>query len=75
MIVRSTIVAAAFVIMLASPAFAQDLASPGYGYMGPYPYANAQAAPYGWQSYGYYGPWAANNPASIDNNIHTPPNH
>ena len=72
---KSTITAMVLVAMgLASPAFAQ--APPGYYYgdAGSYAYPHEQPAPFAWQPYGYGG-WAPGSAASINYNIHTPPNH
>jgi hypothetical protein len=85
---KSTIAAMMLVAMsLASPAFAQmppgyyyDYA-PGYyygyapGYAGPYAYSYERPGPYGWAPYGYGGGWPPGSAASINYNIHTPPNH
>ncbi|HTV38664.1 MAG TPA: hypothetical protein VMF12_19705 [Xanthobacteraceae bacterium] len=62
-------------ISLASPASAQvyydQVPVVGYyGYVSPYD----QPGPYGGPLFGF-GYWNPNNPHSIDNNIHTPPNH
>jgi hypothetical protein len=70
---------------LASPAFAQ--VPPGYyeyapgNYYGyapgyaPYAYSYEQPGPFGWVPYGYGGGWPPGSAASIEYNIHTPPNH
>ena len=57
---------------LASPAFAQM--SPAYydAYPGAYAYPYAPPPSFGWAPYGYGG-WP--DAASIQYNIHTPPNH
>jgi hypothetical protein len=70
----------------ASPAFAQ--APPGYydytpgyyygygpGYTGPNAYSYEQPRPFGWAPYGYGGGWPPGSAASVEYNIHTPPNH
>jgi hypothetical protein len=86
MISKSTIAAMALVAMsLASPAFAQ--VPPGYGYApgyyygyapgyaAPYAYSYEQPGGYGRTSYGYGGGWPPGSAASVEYNIHTPPNH
>jgi hypothetical protein len=72
MISKSTIGAMVLVATgLASPAFAQ--VPPGYYYGYAAPYADPYAQPEPFAPYGYgYGGWSA---ASINYNIHTPPNH
>lgn len=73
MISKSTIAAMALVAMgLASPAFAQ--APPTYynAYPGAYAYPYEPPPPLGWGPYGYRS-WP--DAATIDYNIHTPPNH
>jgi hypothetical protein len=73
MICKSTIAAIALTVLgLASPAFAQMPPPYDYGYPGAYAYLYDQAGPFGWAPYGYSG-WP--NAASIQYNIHTPPNH
>jgi hypothetical protein len=88
MISKSTIAAMVLITTgLASPSFAQ--VSQGYydSYAGPYAYPYEQPVPYGWRRarhsfsymaevppYGYRG-WPPGSPASIEHNIHTPPNH
>jgi hypothetical protein len=74
MISKSTIPAMMLVTMgLASPASAQVPPGYYYDYAGP-AYSYEQPAPYGWAPYGY-GDWAPSSAASINYNIHTPPNH
>lgn len=73
MIIKSTIAAMVLVAMgLASPAFAQ--APPTYytGYPGAYAYPYEPSPPFGWAP-DSYGGWP--DAATIDYNIHTPPNH
>jgi hypothetical protein len=75
MIRKSTIIAVVLAATgVASPAFAQMPPGYYYDYAGPYAYPGEQPAPYGWEGYGYAG-WPPNSPASINYNIHTPPNH
>ncbi|HEY2530759.1 MAG TPA: hypothetical protein VGJ20_22965 [Xanthobacteraceae bacterium] len=86
MISKSTIAAMALVAMgLGSPALAQAPQgyygyAPGYyydsapGYSGPYAYPYEQPVPFRSAPYGYGG-WPPGSPASVDYNIHTPPNH
>jgi hypothetical protein len=87
MISKSTIAAMALVALsLASPAFAQTPPgyyygyAPGYyygnaaGYGGPYAYSY-EPGPFGWAPYGYGGGWPPGSAASVEYNIHTPPNH
>jgi hypothetical protein len=72
---NSTITAMVLVAMgLASPAFAQVPPGYYYGYAGPSAYPYERSAPFGWPPYGYGG-WPPGSPASINYNIHTPPNH
>jgi hypothetical protein len=85
MISKSTIAAMVLVAMsLASPAFAQM--PPGYGYASdnygyapgypaPYAYSYEQPGAYGWAPYSYGGGWPPGSAASVEYNIHTPPNH
>jgi hypothetical protein len=73
MISKSAIAAAVLVAMgLASPAFAQMPPTYYDAYPGAYAYPYQQPGPFGWAPYGYGG-WP--NAASIEYNIHTPPNH
>jgi len=79
MISKSTIGAMVFVAIGLTPTFAQ--VPPGY-YPGYYydaaPYANPYDAPEpsGLAPYAYgYGGWQSQSAASINYNIHTPPNH
>lgn len=51
------------------PVFVQAPAAYYYGYAYPY----GPPGPYAWGP--YVGYWNPNNPHSVDNNIHTPPNH
>jgi hypothetical protein len=75
MIGKSTIAATVLVtIGLASPAFAQVPPAYYYDYAGPYAYPYGPPAPYGWTPYGYGG-WPGGYAASINYNVHTPPNH
>jgi hypothetical protein len=72
---KSTIAATVLVTMgLAPPAFAQIAPGHYYGYASPYAYPYEQPAPFGEAPYGYGG-WAPGSAASINYNIHTPPNH
>jgi hypothetical protein len=84
---KSMLPAVALVAMsLASPAFAQIppgyyAYAPGYyygnapGFAGPYAYSSEQPGPFGWAPYGYGGGWPPGSAASVEYNIHTPPNH
>ena len=70
---------------LASPAFAEvppayyDYA-PGYysgyapGNAGPFAYSYEQPGTFGWVPYSYGGGWPPGSAASVEYNIHTPPN-
>ena len=82
MISKSTIAAMMLVVMglvvmglvvmgLASPAFAQAPPTSSTGYPGAYAYPYEAPSPFGWAP--DYGGWP--NAATIDYNIHTPPNH
>jgi hypothetical protein len=77
MISKSTIAAMVLAAMglgamgLASPAFAQAPPTPYTGYPGAYAYPYEAPPPFGWAP--DYGGWP--NAATIDYNIHTPPNH
>jgi hypothetical protein len=67
---KSTIAAMVLLAMgVASPAFAQVPWT--YGYAGPYGYPYEPPPPYAWEPYG----WQSSIAASIDYNVHTPPNH
>jgi hypothetical protein len=73
MICKSTIATIALTVLgLASPAFAQAPPTYDYGYPGAYVYLYDQSGPYGWAPDSYSG-WPT--AASIQYNIHTPPNH
>lgn len=75
MIGKLTIAAMALVTVgLASPAFAQLPPAYYYGSAGRYAYPYERPAPFGWAPYGYGG-WPSGSAASINYNIHTPPNH
>jgi hypothetical protein len=87
MISKSMIATMMLVAMgLASPAFAQvppgyyDYAPgyyPGYapGNAGPSVYSYEQPGTFGWVPYSYGGGWPPGSAASVEYNIHTPPNH
>jgi len=75
MISKSTIGAIVLVAMGLAPAFAQ--VPPGY-YDAAVPYANPydEPEPFGLAPYDYgFGGWQSQSAASINYNIHTPPNH
>jgi hypothetical protein len=77
MISKSTIGAMVLFAMGLAPASAQ--VPPGY-YDATAPYANPydEPEPFGLAPYGYgygYGGWQSQSAATINYNIHTPPNH